>query len=38
MRCIADGAAYTAPATIDDPKALEEIGAALGALGYAKAK
>ena len=35
MRAIADGAPYTAPATIDDPKALEEIAAALKPLGYA---
>jgi len=31
MRAIADGAAYTTPATIDDPRTLDEIGAALGA-------
>ncbi|WP_028080827.1 propionyl-CoA synthetase [Solimonas soli] len=31
MRAIADGASYTMPATIDDPRALEEIGAALAA-------
>jgi propionyl-CoA synthetase len=35
MRAIADCAPYTAPATIDDPKALEEIAAALKPLGYA---
>jgi propionyl-CoA synthetase len=36
MRCIADGAAFTPPATIDDPKILDEIGVALQGLGYAK--
>ena len=35
MRCIADGAAFTAPATIDDPKILDEIAAVLRGLGYA---
>jgi propionyl-CoA synthetase len=34
MRKIADGEPYKAPATIEDPGALEEIGAALGGLGY----
>ena len=38
MRAIADGASYNAPATIDDPKTLEEIAAALHGLGYAGAK
>ena len=37
MRAIADGEPYTAPATIDDPKILEEVSAALKTLGYAKA-
>jgi propionyl-CoA synthetase len=36
MRAIADGANYVAPATIDDPKTLEEIATALQGLGYAK--
>jgi propionyl-CoA synthetase len=36
MRAIADSQAYTTPATIDDPKTLEEIGAALQTLGYAR--
>lgn len=36
MRAIADGAAYNPPATIDDPKTLEEIATALQGLGYAK--
>jgi len=36
MRAIADGQPYTAPATIDDPKTLEEITVALRELGYAK--
>ena len=35
MRAIADGTAHTVPATIDDPKCLEEIEAALKGLGYA---
>jgi propionyl-CoA synthetase len=34
MKKIADGHEYTAPATIDDPAILEEIGEALGAKGY----
>jgi propionyl-CoA synthetase len=36
MRRIADGEAYTAPATIDDPAILEEMGEALRAIGYAR--
>jgi propionyl-CoA synthetase len=36
MRAIADGQPYTVPATIDDPKILEEIAAALKTMGYAK--
>ena len=36
MRAIADGQPYTVPATIDDPKILEEITAALKTMGYAK--
>ncbi|MBI2384268.1 MAG: propionyl-CoA synthetase [Gammaproteobacteria bacterium] len=35
MRAIADGQAYAVPATIDDPRTLEEIAAALKTLGYA---
>jgi propionyl-CoA synthetase len=35
MRAIADSKPYATPATIDDPKTLEEIGAALQTLGYA---
>ncbi|MDR3419319.1 MAG: propionyl-CoA synthetase [Nevskia sp.] len=35
MRSIADSQPYNAPATIDDPKALDEIGSALKGLGYA---
>ncbi|HVN43809.1 MAG TPA: propionyl-CoA synthetase [Steroidobacteraceae bacterium] len=35
MRAIADSQAYNVPATIDDPRALEEIEAALKTLGYA---
>jgi propionyl-CoA synthetase len=38
MRAIADSQAYTVPATIDDPKTLEEIGSALQPLGYARPK
>ncbi|WP_323034598.1 propionyl-CoA synthetase [Pararhodobacter sp.] len=34
---IADGEAYTMPATIDDPAILDEIGDALRTIGYAKA-
>jgi propionyl-CoA synthetase len=37
MRAIADSQSYTTPATIDDPRALEEIAAALRPLGYAVA-
>ena len=37
MRKIADGEAYTVPATIDDPLILEEIEQSLVALGYANA-
>jgi propionyl-CoA synthetase len=36
MRAIADSQHYTTPATIDDPRALEEIAEALKALGYAQ--
>jgi propionyl-CoA synthetase len=36
MRAIADSLPHTVPATIDDPKTLEEIAAALATLGYAK--
>ncbi len=36
MRAIADGEPFKVPATIDDPAILEEIGAALRGLGYAK--
>ena len=35
MRRIADGEEFTVPATIDDPAILDEIGAALGRVGYA---
>jgi propionyl-CoA synthetase len=35
MRAIADGVPHTVPPTIDDPKCLEEIAAALKPLGYA---
>jgi propionyl-CoA synthetase len=38
MRSIADGTDYRVPATIDDPVILEEIAAALGAIGYAQEK
>ncbi len=34
MRAIADGTPYSVPATIDDPKALDEVVAALKPLGY----
>ncbi len=34
MRAIADGEAWTAPATIDDPDILVEIAEALAGLGY----
>ena len=37
MRRIADGEDYTIPATIDDPAVLDEIGGALGAIGYPRA-
>ena len=36
MGRIADGAAYKAPATIDDPAILSEIETALAGIGYAK--
>jgi propionyl-CoA synthetase len=36
MRKIADAEAYRTPPTIDDPAALDEVRAALEALGYAK--
>ncbi|MDE2138543.1 MAG: propionyl-CoA synthetase [Gammaproteobacteria bacterium] len=36
MRAIADSQGYAMPATIDDPRALEEIAAALRPLGYAE--
>lgn len=36
MRSLADSQPHTVPATIDDPKTLEEITAALKTLGYAK--
>ncbi len=35
MRAIADSQSFTTPATIEDPRALEEIAAALRPLGYA---
>jgi len=35
MRAIADSQAYNVPPTIDDPRSLDEIGAALRTLGYA---
>jgi propionyl-CoA synthetase len=38
MRRIADGEAWKVPATIDDPAILDEIGEALGGLGYPKAE
>jgi propionyl-CoA synthetase len=34
MRRIADGEPYTAPATIDDPVILDEVGEALRTVGY----
>ena len=37
MRKIADGEAWDAPATIDDPAILDEIGAILGEAGFGKA-
>ncbi len=36
MRSLADSQPHTVPATIDDPKTLEEITVALKTLGYAK--
>ena len=36
MRRIADGVDYKAPATIDDPAALDEMGEALQSIGYAR--
>lgn len=36
MRAIADGQAYNPPATIDDPKVLDEIRLALFSLGHAR--
>ncbi|HVT35603.1 MAG TPA: propionyl-CoA synthetase [Nevskiaceae bacterium] len=36
MRAIADSAPYNVPATIDDPKCLDEIRTAVQALGYGK--
>ncbi|HUR42035.1 MAG TPA: AMP-binding protein, partial [Verrucomicrobiae bacterium] len=36
MRAIADGVAHTVPATIDDPKSLDEIAGSLKTLGYPK--
>ena len=38
MRAIADNQPHTVPATIDDPKCLEEIAAALTMLGYGDSK
>jgi propionyl-CoA synthetase len=38
MKRIADGVAYTEPATIDDPAILGEIAEALRTLGYPKAR
>ena len=35
MRKIADGEAYSMPATIEDPATLDEVGAALRTIGYA---
>jgi propionyl-CoA synthetase len=35
MRAIADSQPYNMPATIDDPRTLEEIAEALKTLGYA---
>jgi propionyl-CoA synthetase len=37
MKKIADGVAYTTPATIDDPAILEEIAGSLKRLGYPRA-
>jgi propionyl-CoA synthetase len=36
MRAIADSQTYTLPATIDDPRILDEIAEALKPLGYAR--
>ncbi|MEM6421861.1 MAG: propionyl-CoA synthetase, partial [Pseudomonadota bacterium] len=36
MAKIADGESYKVPATIDDPAILEELGDALGEIGYAQ--
>lgn len=36
MRRIADGEAYTVPATIDDPEILTEIGESLAGIGYGR--
>jgi propionyl-CoA synthetase len=36
MRAIADAQPYNMPATIDDPRALEEIADALKTLGFAR--
>jgi propionyl-CoA synthetase len=36
MAKIADGESYKTPATIDDPAILDEIGAALRTVGFAK--
>ena len=36
MKKIADSTEYTAPATIDDPAILNEIGESLRTIGYAK--
>jgi propionyl-CoA synthetase len=38
MRKIADGEQYTAPATIDDPAILGEIGDALQGIGYPRTR
>jgi len=38
MRKIADGRAATPPSTIEDPAALDEIGAALRSIGYGQAQ
>jgi propionyl-CoA synthetase len=37
VKKIADGVAWTVPATIDDPASLEEISAELSAIGYPRA-
>jgi len=36
MSCIADGTDYKAPATIEEPVVLDEIGVALRTVGYAQ--